>query len=141
VVHFRNAEAANRAITFGLALGGHLHRTKKYSSQPIQCFNCYSFAHIASQCKRPAVCGTCASAHPTPDCPCPNPKPCNANAKCPHLVIKCALRNCGGSHRATDPACPVRQSILRHIAVDHAATDPLFPDPPQDLEAEEQTET
>ncbi|KAJ7929488.1 hypothetical protein B0H13DRAFT_1596226 [Mycena leptocephala] len=80
VVHFRNAEAANRAITFGLALGGHLHRTEKYSPQPVQCFNCYSFGHIVSQCKYPAVCSTCASAHPTPECPCPNPKPCNPNA-------------------------------------------------------------
>ncbi|KAJ7807066.1 hypothetical protein B0H14DRAFT_2381521 [Mycena olivaceomarginata] len=74
VIHFRNAEAANRAITFGLALGGHLHRTEKYSAQPVQCFNCCSFGHIVTQCKRPAVCGTCASAHPHPRLPLPQPE-------------------------------------------------------------------
>ncbi|KAJ6518568.1 hypothetical protein DFH09DRAFT_1331807 [Mycena vulgaris] len=55
VVHFSDVAAANRAVTRELALHGHLHRTEKHSPQPMQCFNCYSFGHIASQCKHPAV--------------------------------------------------------------------------------------
>ncbi|KAJ7210656.1 hypothetical protein C8J57DRAFT_989888, partial [Mycena rebaudengoi] len=52
VLHFTSAESANKCIVHRLALHGHLHRTEKYCPQPVQCFNCYSFGHIASQCKR-----------------------------------------------------------------------------------------
>ncbi|KAJ7870530.1 hypothetical protein B0H13DRAFT_2552603, partial [Mycena leptocephala] len=59
VLHFTSAESANRCIMHKLALRGHLHRTEKYCPRPLQCFNCYRFGHIASQCKHPAICGTC----------------------------------------------------------------------------------
>lgn len=101
VLHFTSASEANRCLVDKIALHGHLHHTEKYRPQPLQCFNCYRFSHIASQCKRPAICGTCASDHPTSECHCPSKTPCKSYAKCTHLMFKCALR--GGPHRATDP--------------------------------------
>ncbi|KAJ6623330.1 hypothetical protein B0H10DRAFT_1725190, partial [Mycena sp. CBHHK59/15] len=50
VLHFTSARAANQCIVNKLALHGHLHRTEKYRPQPLQCFHCYRFGHIASQC-------------------------------------------------------------------------------------------
>ncbi|KAJ7756654.1 hypothetical protein B0H16DRAFT_1721717 [Mycena metata] len=129
VLHFNDPSVANYFLANRLALHGHLHRTEKYCSQPLQCFNCHRFGHIAAQCKRSAVCGTCASDHPTSNCHCTNKTPCRTNSTgCPHIVLKCALRGCGGAHRSTDPACPVRQSILRRIAAEHHAMGPLFPE-------------
>ncbi|KAJ6608904.1 hypothetical protein B0H10DRAFT_1651915, partial [Mycena sp. CBHHK59/15] len=51
VLHFTSARAANQCIVNKLALHGHLHHTEKYRPQPLQCFHCYRFGHIASQCK------------------------------------------------------------------------------------------
>ncbi|KAJ7660165.1 hypothetical protein DFH06DRAFT_931812, partial [Mycena polygramma] len=68
VLHFTNVDAANKSMLRRLALHGHLHRTEKYCPQPLWCFNCHCFGHIASQCKRPAICGICASDHTTADC-------------------------------------------------------------------------
>ncbi|KAJ7204926.1 hypothetical protein B0H12DRAFT_1004539, partial [Mycena haematopus] len=51
VLHFSDPSVANYFLTTRLALHGHLHRTEKYCPQPLQCFNCHRFGHIAAQCK------------------------------------------------------------------------------------------
>ncbi|KAJ7616900.1 hypothetical protein DFH06DRAFT_910399, partial [Mycena polygramma] len=52
VLHFSEPSVANYFLVNRLALHGHLHRIEKYCPQPLQCFNCYRFGHIAAQCKR-----------------------------------------------------------------------------------------
>ncbi|KAL1684924.1 hypothetical protein GGG16DRAFT_67344, partial [Schizophyllum commune] len=101
-------------------------RTEKYRSRPIQCYNCFQFGHMAAQCHRPTVCGTCAGPHRAP-CPCPNPTPCKDRAKCTHTMKRCcAVRGCGAAHAATSPDCPVKQALFAQVAHAHAATGPYF---------------
>ena len=57
-----------------------------------------------------------ANVHPRP--------PCTDVVQCTHLDIKCPARN--GKHRATDPACPLRQAMLEHSKALHMAQGPLF---------------
>ncbi|KAK6981219.1 hypothetical protein R3P38DRAFT_2578646, partial [Favolaschia claudopus] len=98
----------------------------KYRPRPSQCFQCFRFGHIASQCHSKAVCGTCAGPHPTSECRCPNAKPCKSGKQCPHIVPRCALRGCGGKHSATAAECPVRQILFRRIEDELSASGSFF---------------
>ncbi|KAK6988264.1 hypothetical protein R3P38DRAFT_2573475, partial [Favolaschia claudopus] len=92
VLYFDDADVANACTCYSigerLALEGFLHRVEKYRPRPSQCFKCFRFGHIASQCHSKAVCGTCAGPHPTSECRCPNAKPCKSGKQCPHIVPK-----------------------------------------------------
>ncbi|KAI5833774.1 hypothetical protein K523DRAFT_100936 [Schizophyllum commune Tattone D] len=126
VVHLASEEIANACIENQLAWEGTFLRTEKYRSRPIQCYNCFQFGHMAAQCRRPTVCGTCAGPHRAP-CPCPNPTPCKDRAKCTHTMKRCcAVRGCGAAHAATSPDCPVKQALFAQVAHAHAATGPYF---------------
>lgn len=63
------------------------------ASRVIQCYKCWSYGHIATNCFRREVCSKCAQNHETKMC-----KETSENLKC---------INCGGQHLANDTRCDI----------------------------------
>ncbi|KAI5892969.1 uncharacterized protein SCHCODRAFT_01041471, partial [Schizophyllum commune H4-8] len=68
VLYFSDPDVADECISRKISWQGTLLRTEKYRPQPIQCYNCFRFGHIASHCRRPATCGKCSEQHRTSEC-------------------------------------------------------------------------
>ncbi|KJZ69698.1 hypothetical protein HIM_10919 [Hirsutella minnesotensis 3608] len=64
---------------------------------PMQCFNCQEMGHKAFRCKKPQVCGRCASAG-------------HHHRECQAMEPKCVL--CGGPHEAFSRNCRVRHTHI-----------------------------
>ena len=90
VEEFTRAEDANAAIGGGLVWESEMMTSELYDKacRIKQCFRCYRYGHIGTQCSAEQKCGYCAGRHATKDCS-------NREASSPH---KCAV--CDGSHTA-----------------------------------------
>lgn len=77
---------------------GVLYVTRPYYEHPIQCKNCYRYAHTSTNCRSAATCAYCSG-------------PKHEDILCPkstrQLQPRCS--NCQGIHTATSPSCPARQ--------------------------------
>jgi hypothetical protein len=77
ILSFTNPNAANRAISNGIAIchkNCHAERIKK---EPIRCLKCQGWNHMAKDCEFTAdTCSNCAEKHRTATCPCPRTKRC-----------------------------------------------------------------
>ncbi|KDQ09210.1 hypothetical protein BOTBODRAFT_148301, partial [Botryobasidium botryosum FD-172 SS1] len=96
LVTFTLAEAADRAIHYGMYANKHCI-AHKYMPSPPQCWNCQKFGHFSASCrtKGTQVCGRCAGPHDLKNCGCPklDGHTCSDPRTCPQIKKKCA--NCG----------------------------------------------
>lgn len=70
-----------------------------YIPNPIRCYNCQIFGHLAHNCKRKPVCAKCSGGHKTSDCT-------DTKRKC---------SNCLGDHSAAYKNCPKYQQVHKNI--------------------------
>ena len=91
-----------------ILIGFSSFKPKLYIPQPLRCFKCNKFGHVASRCLSKLTCPRCASNHKVEDCQVPKYEANNINS-----LLKCS--NCGGNHSAAYKLCPVyakSQAIL-----------------------------
>lgn len=106
LVEFEHPQHANAAIREQLLIGNKVLSCEYYerNSRLRQCFFCQQYRHQDIQCQAlNPVCGRCAGRHVTPNC----------KLKEDAHSFRCAI--CGGSHRAWDNACRVRQEELDRV--------------------------
>lgn len=72
--------------------------------EPVRCYRCQRFGHIARNCGQPQRCGLCAEPHNTRLC---------LQKERTDVPIKCA--NCLEKHCAASARCPVRKQECRKI--------------------------
>lgn len=106
VLTFRNEEAARYLIKVakGLWYMGEYVRARNFEDRrPVRpCERCYSLQHTTKHCQgRNPRCRFCNNDHWSVDHRC---NQCGATEDCTHVVCV----NCGGQHKADDPACPER---------------------------------
>jgi hypothetical protein len=65
------------------------------------CFNCNTYGHLQSACRKSTKCGKCTGAHQTRDCQSEGP-------------LKCAV--CAGPHRVSDWQCRRHPNHKRYLA-------------------------
>jgi hypothetical protein len=63
-------EAANKVITKGFVEGGEVKLVERFMTGCglVKCFKCYTYGHIAKNCRAKAHCGHCSDSHETRDC-------------------------------------------------------------------------
>ena len=70
VVEFTDPEMANAIIYAGMVWDGQIHQCQLYdrACRVKQCFRCYNYGHIGTQCNASQTCGYCAEQHETKHC-------------------------------------------------------------------------
>lgn len=70
VVEFTDPEMANAIIYAGMVWDGHIHQCQLYdrACRVKQCFRCYNYGHIGTQCSASQLCGYCTGQHETKHC-------------------------------------------------------------------------
>lgn len=106
VVEFTDPEMANAIIYSGLAWEGRIHTCHFYdrACRVKQCFRCYRYGHIGTQCDAAQTCGYCAELHETKNCP---------QKGVEGFTPRCPV--CKSAHTAWSNACPVRRKELERI--------------------------
>ena len=109
ILIFKKEEEANNCIADGVVIDGKMHRVVLYNRECRikQCFKCYKYGHISSECPNQECCGRCAKNHSTPTKNNPHDR---CNAEDPD---KCA--SCGGKHNAWSKLCSVRKREMARI--------------------------
>ena len=97
LVEFKDLTELPKSITVDFCR----HTIREFEREPIRCYKCQGFGHLARTCKSyVSVCGKCSLPHSTKECP---------NDKEPGLsgikIVCCA--NCKGDHPAFFKQCPV----------------------------------
>jgi hypothetical protein len=111
IIEFTKPEDANKIIDEGLVWQGEMCQSERYERQCHlkQCFQCYKYGHIGTQCKAAKTCGYCAQEHRTSECP---------TRKERGAARKCAA--CHGAHEAWSQECPVRKEELARTKAAYA---------------------
>lgn len=106
VVEFTDPEMANAVIYAGMVWDGHIHQCQLYdrACRVKQCFRCYNYGHIGTQCDAAQICGCCTEQHETKHC-----KQRGAEG----FIPRCAV--CKGAHTAWSNACPARRKELGRV--------------------------
>jgi len=65
-----------------------------------QCFNCFGFNHVSSDCKAPSICNRCHGPHSTRDCTLNDRK----HYKCANCIL---YKHDDVNHSATSFSCPI----------------------------------
>jgi hypothetical protein len=106
VVEFTDPEMANAIIYAGMAWDGQIHQCQLYdrACRVKQCFRCYNYGHIGTQCNTSQVCGYCAEQHETKHCKQKGMEGFNP---------RCAV--CKGAHTAWSNACPARKKEMARV--------------------------
>ncbi|KIW36205.1 uncharacterized protein PV06_11502 [Exophiala oligosperma] len=106
VVEFTDPEMANAIIYAGMAWDGHIHQCQLYdrACRVEQCFRCYHYGHIATQCNASQTCGYCAELHESRHC---------KQKGLEGFVPRCTV--CKGAHTAWSNACPARKKDLERV--------------------------
>ena len=71
------------------------YKVEKFIKQPIQCYKCNKFGHLAKKCSNVQVCSKCSGDH--------------SHNECVAQQLKCS--NCGEAHSSFDRSCSVYTSI------------------------------
>ena len=106
VVEFTDPEMANAIIYAGMVWDGQIHICQLYdrACRVKQCFRCYKYGHIGTQCNAAQTCGYCAELHETRNC----------KQKGAHnFTPRCAV--CKGVHTAWSNACPARKKEMGRV--------------------------
>ena len=107
VVEFTDPEMANAIIYAGMVWDGQIHICQLYdrACRVKQCFRCYKYGHISTQCNAAQTCSSyCAELHETRNC-----KQKGALGFTP----RCAV--CKGVHTAWSSACPARKKEMGRV--------------------------
>lgn len=106
VVEFTDPEMANAIIYAGMLWGGHVHQCQLYdrACRVKQCFRCYNYGHIGTQCSASQTCGYCAEQHETKHC---------KQKGLEEFVPRCTV--CKGAHTAWSNACPARKKEMERV--------------------------
>lgn len=106
VVEFVDPEMANAIIYAGMAWDGQIHQCQLYdrACRVKQCFRCYNYGHIGTQCNASQTCGYCTEQHETKHCRQKGVK---------DFVPRCTV--CKGAHTAWSIACPARKKEMGRV--------------------------
>lgn len=106
VVEFTDPEMANAVIYAGMAWEGQIHQCQLYdrACRVKQCFRCYNYGHIGTQCNASQTCGYCAELHETRNC---------KQKGVEGFAPRCAV--CKDAHTAWSNACPARKKEMRRV--------------------------
>ena len=106
VVEFKDPEIANAIIYAGMAWEGQIQQCQLYdrACRMKQCFRCYHYGHIGTQCNVSQTCGYCSEQHETKHC-----RRKNEGAFVPRCTV------CKGAHTAWSNACPARKKELGRV--------------------------
>lgn len=106
VVEFTDPEMANAVIYAGMAWEGHIHQCQLYdrACRVKQCFCCYHYGHIGTQCNASPTCGYCAELHDTKTC---------QQKSTEGFLPRCTV--CKSAHTAWSNACPARKKELERV--------------------------
>lgn len=106
VVEFKDPEKANAVIYAGMAWEGQIHQCQLYdrACRLKQCFRCYNYGHIGTQCNASQVCGYCAGQHETKHC-----KQKGVEGFTPYCAV------CKGAHTSWSNACPARRKEMQRV--------------------------
>lgn len=106
VVEFTDPEMANAIIYAGMAWDGQIHQCQLYdrACRVKQCFRCYNYGHIGTQCNASQTCGYCAERHETKHC---------SHKGVEGFTPRCAV--CKGAHTAWSNACPARRKEMERV--------------------------
>jgi hypothetical protein len=131
VVEFTDPRMANATIYAGLAWEGQIHQCQLYdrACRIKQCFRCYNYGHITTQCNASQVCGYCAEHHETKHC---------RRRGVEGFTPRCAV--CKDSHTAWSNACPARKKETERIERAKDARSIYWHVPTKDTPAERTTQ-
>jgi hypothetical protein len=106
VVEFTDPEMANAIIYAGMAWEGQIHQCQLYdrACRVKQCFRCYNYGHIGTQCNASQVCAYCAEQHEAKHCKQKGVEGFNP---------RCAV--CKDAHTAWSNACPARRKEMQRV--------------------------
>jgi hypothetical protein len=106
VVEFTDPEMANAIIYAGMAWDGQIHQCQLYdrACRVKQCFRCYHYGHIGTQCNASQTCGYCAELHESKHCP---------QKSMSGFTPRCTV--CKGDHTAWSNVCPARKKELGRV--------------------------
>ncbi len=92
-----NSKAAEKEILEKgrVKIGYMSYKVEKFIKQPIQCYKCNKFGHLAKKCSNVQVCSKCSGDH--------------SHNECVAQQLKCS--NCGEAHSSFDRSCSVYKSI------------------------------
>ena len=93
ILHFRDV------IPDYVHIGWRRFRVRQYIPDPVWCYNCQKYGHIAANCRSKTTCPICSGKHSYEDCEVQNLKD-ERKAICP---------NCRGDHPASYKGCPAYQ--------------------------------
>ena len=107
VVEFTDPELANAIIYAGMAWDGQIHQCQLYdrACRVKQCFRCYNYGHIGTQCNASQTCGYCTERHETKNC---------RKKGMEGFTPRCAVCK-GAAHTAWSNACPERRKEMRRV--------------------------
>ena len=106
VVEFTDPEMANAIIYAGMAWEGQIHQCQLYdrACRVKQCFRCYHYGHIGTQCNVSQTCGYCAEQHES--------KHCRRKGE-EGFSPRCTV--CKDVHTAWSNACPARKKEMGRV--------------------------
>jgi hypothetical protein len=106
VVEFADPEMANAIIYAGMVWEGQVHQCQLYdrACRVKQCFRCYNYGHIGTQCNVSQACGYCAEQHETRHC---------QQKGAEGFTPQCAV--CKDAHTAWSNACPARKKEMERV--------------------------
>jgi hypothetical protein len=106
VVEFTDPGMANAVIYAGMAWDGQIHQCQLYerACRTKQCFRCYHYGHITTQCNASQVCGYCVELHETKHC---------RRKEVEGFTPRCAV--CKDNHTAWSNACPARRKEMKRV--------------------------
>jgi len=106
VVEFTDPEMANAIIYTGMAWDGQIHTCQLYdrACRVKQCFRCYNYGHIGTQCNAAQTCGYCAELHETKNC---------RQKGVEGFTPRCTV--CKGAHTAWSNACLARKKEMGRV--------------------------
>lgn len=104
---FSSKADMERAQNEKLAIGNTIYRTRPYEVRRklIQCYQCYSFNHIARNCTKPRVCPFCSGSHKENEC----------EMKINNETDKFTCTNCKGNHSALSKECNVYKKFASNM--------------------------
>jgi len=123
VIEFTDPEKANAAIYAGMVWDGHIHQCQLYdrACRVKQCFRCYHYGHIGTQCNASQTCGYCTEQHESRHC---------RQKGLENFTPRCAV--CKGAHTAWSNACPARKKEMERVEQAKRASNFYWPVTPKE---------
>lgn len=116
IIEVTDPVMGNAILNESLVVGRQLRACSIFNkaARSIQCFKCYKYGHITTQCSHSEACGHCAGEHSTRSGLCTQ-----------GYSVKCCA--CGGAHKPWEKSCPKKREELQRIRDQVAMTPSRFP--------------